>query len=68
MSEKSLLTIPGRAGLAAITPAHAAGQAPTNWAAASFERILTAEKDLPSPATLHTLEASQSNRIDAATR
>lgn len=63
MSKTSLLTILGRAGLTAITPANAA---PTNWAAASFERILTEGKNLPSPATLHTLAASQSNRTDPA--
>lgn len=67
MSKTSHLTIPGRAGLA-IAPYHAACPAPTNWAAASFERILTDGKNLPSPAVLHTLAASQSNRTYPATR
>lgn len=65
MSKTSLLTILGRASLAAITPGHAAGQTPTNWAAASFERILTEGKN-PPPAALHALETSQSNRTDPA--
>lgn len=68
MSKTSLLTILGRASLTAITPDHAADQTQTNWAAASFERILTDGKNLPSPATLHTLAASQSNRTYPATR
>lgn len=66
MSKTSLLTILGRAGLAAITPVRATGQTPTNWAAASFERILTEGKNPPPPAALHALETSQSNRTDPA--
>jgi hypothetical protein len=49
MSKTSLLTILGLVNLAVVTPVHAAAPTPSDLVAASFDRILTEEKDLPAP-------------------
>lgn len=68
MSKTSLLIILGRVGLAAITPGHAADQSQTNWATASFERILTEGKNLPLSVDRHTPAICPSNRTATTTR
>lgn len=68
MLKTSILTILGLASLAAITPARAAGPIPADLVAASFERILTEEKNLPAPPSPTSANADPLRQLVTATQ